>query len=255
MGLFFGLNKASGSVPPPPEENILLTNLEAYWKLDESSGAQLMDSHTNNLDSASNSTTSTTGKLNGCISCDGTQYASFGNNLNFERTDAFSFSVWVYRDSANTLDTVISKMESTGAARGYLFMLRNSGAGIKPTKLHFGLRSDSATLNQFTIFGEAGDIYAGEWYHVGVTYDGSSVAAGVKFYVNGQPEEIYVYDDNLTGTIVSTANLCLGARPTSTTQYMNGKIDEVGIWSRVLTATEMNLLYNSGKGFAYESFQ
>ena len=160
MGLFFGLNKASGSTPIP---NILLTNLEAYWKLDEAGGAQLMDAHTNNYDSAGNTTTTTTGKLNGCIACDGTQYASFGNILGFERTDAFSFSAWVYRDSADTLDTVISKMESTGDARGFLFMLRNSGAGLQPYKLHFALRNNTSG-NDFSIFGSLYPIETGNWY-------------------------------------------------------------------------------------------
>ena len=33
--------------------------------------------------------------------------------------------------------------------------------------------------------------------------------------------------------------------------YHDGLIDEVGVWSRLLTADEKTALYNSGSGLAY----
>jgi hypothetical protein len=46
----------------------------------------------------------------------------------------------------------------------------------------------------------------------------------------------------------SVTNLVLG---NITSYYLNGKIDEVGIWNDALTATEVNSLYNGGLGLSY----
>src|SRR5262249_31508245 len=35
------------------------------------------------------------------------------------------------------------------------------------------------------------------------------------------------------------------------THYFNGAIDEIGVWNRALTSTEITNLYNSGAGLAY----
>ena len=35
---------------------------------------------------------------------------------------------------------------------------------------------------------------------------------------------------------------------------VQGMMDEVGVWSRALSADEIALLYNSGSGLAYEDF-
>ncbi len=34
-------------------------------------------------------------------------------------------------------------------------------------------------------------------------------------------------------------------------QYLNGALDEIGLWTRVLTSTEVTQLYNGGAGLAY----
>jgi hypothetical protein len=44
----------------------------------------------------------------------------------------------------------------------------------------------------------------------------------------------------------------IGARRTSDNQApFDGLIDEVGIWSRVLTAAEIAILYNGGSGITF----
>ena len=235
-----------------PVINNLLTNLQSYWKLDEASGAQSLDSHANNYDSVSNTTTSVAGILNNCVNCDGTQYVSYGNVLGYERTQPFSFSCWINRDNETYLNTIISKMEGAGDGRGMLLMARNVGAALQPNKLYFLLRN--TTSNYLAIFGSLYEINAGSWYHIVVTYNGNSLSTGVKMYVNNQLEVNDVYNDNLSNTIINTSNFCIGARPTATTQYHMGKIDEVAFWDRELTAEEVELLYNSGAGFAYEGF-
>jgi len=63
-------------------------------------------------------------------------------------------------------------------------------------------------------------------------------------------DEVVIVEDNLTGSISNSIDFNIGAR-NSATQYTNGIIDEVGIWDRVLTSTEITELYNSGVGKQY----
>jgi len=81
----------------------------------------------------------------------------------------------------------------------------------------------------------------GTWYHVGFTYDGDTLI----LYINGVEK---ARDESISG-IITTFNesVFFGSRAGSS-QWFNGKIDEVGIWSRVLNSTEISELYN---GLAY----
>jgi hypothetical protein len=53
-----------------------------------------------------------------------------------------------------------------------------------------------------------------------VTYDGSSVASGVKIYLNGTPMATTTNVDNLTGTIVTNQNFQIGYQNSGTGPYL-----------------------------------
>jgi hypothetical protein len=48
----------------------------------------------------------------------------------------------------------------------------------------------------------------------------------------------------------STNSVRIGSDP-SGTRYLDGRVDNVGFWKRVLTAQDRTDLYNSGKGLDY----
>ena len=59
------------------------------------------------------------------------------------------------------------------------------------------------------------------------------------------------YVDSAISTVAMT-EAWLGTRGFGgASQYFAGTIDEVGIWSRALTSTEVTSLYNGGAGFQY----
>lgn len=84
------------------------------------------------------------------------------------------------------------------------------------------------------------------WSFLVLTYDGSIM----KVYQNGtqiSPDG----GSNFSGswnTIYSNTGIQFGA---AATDFWNGYIDEVGIWSRALTQTEITTLYNNGTGLTY----
>jgi hypothetical protein len=48
------------------------------------------------------------------------------------------------------------------------------------------------------------------------------------------------------GIFDGTTAFLIGSRSGAT--YMNGRIDEVGVWKKLLSASELTELYNSGAG-------
>lgn len=90
---------------------------------------------------------------------------------------------------------------------------------------------------------------AGTWYHVAATYDGSRM----RIYLNG----VELADRACSGSIQTGNNagipLGVGAFPENATSWVDefpGALDEVKIWKRALTATEILAEMNAGAGFS-----
>lgn len=85
------------------------------------------------------------------------------------------------------------------------------------------------------------------WNHVVVTYDGSqSYTSRVKMYVNGVEEPLF---DELIGTPNNTTTfsqpLVIGGS-TAWGEFLNGSLDEIMIFNKVLSADEAKMLYARG---------
>lgn len=84
-------------------------------------------------------------------------------------------------------------------------------------------------------------ISANTWYHIAGTFDGSKLS----IYINGSLDSSL----NFVGTIGTPAsyNLAIGGLGYSPANYnINGKIDEVRIYSEALVAGEIQKHYAEG---------
>lgn len=85
------------------------------------------------------------------------------------------------------------------------------------------------------------------WYHVVVTYDGSSAAAGLKIYVDGQPAKTGIAYDRLTRNITEWRegyyDFAIGSRYRDR-GFKNGKVDEFRLFDRELAAVEAAHLFD-----------
>jgi hypothetical protein len=185
-----------------------------------------------------NGPTFSTGSL-GSIGFDGVDdYVNYGNALNFERTDSFSFSFWARANSLTTFSTLIAKMDSS--ARGYFFAVETDGA------LVFILRNTLTTNNLF-VRTSTPQVVVNVWYNLTVTYNGTSLANGVSFYVNSSPTSNVVSFDNLTSTIITSQSGSIAARPFLGGGYLNGNIALSQVYNRALSASEVLQNYNALK--------
>lgn len=73
----------------------------------------------------------------------------------------------------------------------------------------------------------------GRWYHTAVVYDGSKIT----FYIDGQADANVVNANVVFGIL--NEPLVLGADWAGAPEYFNGSMDEVRVWNRPLSASEI----------------
>lgn len=155
---------------------------------------------------------------------------------NFERSESWSFECWFYQTSIKSAALISN---TNADMRGWLVTLytgRNIGMALSNTNgsNFLAVRTASAQYTYNT------------WNHVVFTYNGTSTPSGIKCYINGAAKTLSTLGDTLTASIKSDSQLWLGH--SNVYPYLNGRLDEVVLYDRVLTQTEVSQRYNSGAG-------
>lgn len=93
----------------------------------------------------------------------------------------------------------------------------------------------------FTTLNSTATVNDGNWHHVAFTYSSS----GMKIYIDGSLNVSNIVDVNQLTT--ATSNLFIGARSLFGTlsKYFNGDIDEVAIFNKALSLSEVGLIYDA----------
>ncbi|MFN0198707.1 MAG: DUF1553 domain-containing protein [Planctomycetaceae bacterium] len=155
--------------------------------------------------------------------CETTDAKSF----DFERTDAFSFGCWVHPVSPSA-GCVLSKVDDEQFIRGFDLIIEKGKAAI-----HLNHRAESDAIQVKSVR----PIAVNQWQHIAVTYDGSSRAAGLRIYLNGEPSTTLIQVDRLENTIRNDQPFRIGRR--SDSLAFNGMVDEVCLFDRELSADEI----------------
>jgi hypothetical protein len=158
------------------------------------------------------------------------QFLNFGNTLAFERTNSFSFSLWVFPNALGTIG-FISKVAGN---RGYNLVYVSGN-------LRFQLGSGPGNILDVTF----GALTNSVWQHVVITYNGTSVPSGLNCYVNGTIRSKTIITNALTGTVVTNANLQIAAS-NGGLNFFNGNVDELLCTNTELTLAQVLSIYNSG---------
>lgn len=225
----------------------IISRLIAYWKLDESSGDALSTTNGAVILTNNGSTPYAPALINNGIDFGTANTNKFLRNtssLGLSPSGPYSCSFWVKVRTAPTSGQFqIFKDFLCGSgssqARYQVFYFNNSG-----TKQLIFRRGNASVDNDVTYNVDLG---TSSFFHIGYTYNGSTVTA----YVNGV--SVGTVASSGVGMYSLTNNFTLGtsidAVPASGFSF--AYIDEVGVWEKTLSGGEVTTLYNSGIGIQY----
>jgi hypothetical protein len=152
-------------------------------------------------------------------------------------SNTFSISTWVMFNSISASGTIAATYVSGSGNLGWYLRFSTS------SKLEFGYTdgTQQSVSNSFTP-------NTGQWYHVVVTVGSNNVI----LYING------TQNASLSSTTISyTGNpdLYLGKLGTLSSSYLDGKIDQVRVFNKAISAAEVTTLYNENPLVASYRFE
>jgi len=211
--------------------------LVGYWSFEEGIGTKAgdMSGNGNNgtLTLMDPATDWVNGKRGKALDFDGVNdYVNLGTFSVV--SDQMTMAAWVYVTAFSSPDVqerIINKADGTGTENHdwMLSFIDNSGRKLR---LRF-----NRSIN--TLIGNT-NLSAGRWYYVAATYNNGT---GI-IYLDGVADGSGSFG---TGTLPNNTNpVYIGAK-SSLVEFLNGKIDEVRIYNRALSASEVANLYNASK--------
>ncbi|MBN2225982.1 MAG: LamG domain-containing protein [candidate division Zixibacteria bacterium] len=174
------------------------------------------------------------GVINGCLEFGGGHIKN--DNYSFPHNNEFSFSFWMWIDNRSDQHSYLISfnMGSGSYNRPFIGTLTN----IDQDKIRsFVLNPTDNTFTRNYLFKYH------EWTHVAYVYGQKRQS----LYINGKK----VFYKNNTTQVDYLCRFLMGDN-TKGTRKLIGKIDELGMWNRVLTEREVDELYNNGIGLSFK---
>ena len=212
----------------------LLTGLLSYWKVDGNS----TDSTWTNSGTDTN-VTYTSGGNNGKINQGANFVGTGGINLSTTSslTNQLTFSFWVNCTSVTSYQWIFVKSDGVWPTTSSWAVMFSPSASS--WKLAFSTWNGSSERRL-----ETTALSNNTWYHVVCTYDGATM----KIYINNWTPVTLSASWNINNITKATA---WGRYGSYAGLYLTWAIDEMGVWSRAITAAEVTTLYNGWTGLQY----
>ena len=193
--------------------------LIGYWDFEEI-GTTYYDRGYNSNNATSTADYHTdSGKVGKGVSLNGTQILSVANSPSLQQPTPLTLAGWFYFNSLSSPSTdiyLIHKFEYKATLKSY-----NS----KPSLNIGGEKTGNTTM------------LIGRWYHIAATCDSS----GVKIYLNG----VLDGSNSTSCSVTSASNPWYLGGYTPASPRLNGKMDEIRIYNRALSASEIYSLAGS----------
>lgn len=208
-----------------------ISGLVGQWKLDENTGATTADaSGSGNSGTLTSGATWGTGQSGSAVSFDGVDdYVQVGAPSSLVMTSAVSLSAWIYPTGAG----------SNGTYGGTILVKEGEYvlARFPNGKIQWGF----ANTNPGWLFVDTGYTAAlNQWTHIAVTYDNGTI----KTFANGTLVNTYSGSGTIGDAIPAQNDFRIGGRQ-AISQNFQGRIDEVRVYNRALTATEVSSLVSA----------
>jgi hypothetical protein len=244
---------ASGNITTSAAVNVTVNNpttLIAALNLNEGSGTTTADisgySHNGTL---VNGPTWGAGKYGQGVNLDGTNdYINIPDHADFslDPAQSYTWSGWLKKNNFNEWSTVWSQ---TLDANNFFYFYAHTSTDVDGGPVTNGISAYwwcNGGASKIGAHSSNNVLTAGQWSHVAITYDASQPQNNrFTIYVNGV--DVTVRNDvSSTGTItaINPANIRIGSNQPFG-EYMNGSVDEVRYYKRLLSAAEVQTDMNS----------
>ena len=228
LGASLVITPFAQSVSAVPPAGTTLTGLAAYWSFDSSSNFNVPDVGGSTLTKGNGASWSASGKFGGALSLNGgsqslydtssPSYLPVGNS-------SYTQSVWFKPDVVSGNGGLVGWGDYFSSRRVNALRLYQNSGGFR----HYWWGAD------LDCTGAQCPISTGTWYHVASTWDGTTR----KLFVNG----VLKRSDTPGANDATAANFHIGK--TCCSEFFNGLIDDVAIYTRALSAEEVAELANS----------
>ena len=178
------------------------------------------------------------GKIGQALNFDGVDdYVDAGSGTVLDNITTKTISLWIYKTGANAARFWMNKgwVTGTGGGNGWQWGFRGNGTT-------FDYRH-SWSITNGSWQGTA-QMVANRWYHVALTYDASSTSNNPRMFINGVEDTVSILNTP-SGTVGNdNANLLvIGAESNAGDNPFTGLIDDVRIYNRAMSASEIRMLY------------
>ena len=213
-------------------------NLVAWW-----SG----DGHPNDIQGTNNGTfsaaTYASGKVNQAFSLNGSSaFVEIPDTPSVSIAGAISIDAWINPTTTVAFQTILSKYDSPANQLSYILGV-NAGGGLRFVVYQTGDGSISRGVDT-----ASGFVPTGTFTHVAATFDPATQA--IKIYVNGVDTNaaLIAGSTSVFAIFDSTAAVRIGDVVNSGggPVLFAGLIDEVDLFNRALSASEVQAIYNAG---------
>lgn len=209
------------------------SGLVGEWKMDGNANDSTPNRDNASMGSGVTAGTDREGKSTSALNFDGTAnaYAALGSPAALNSGSGLSISGWVKFNPAGM--GVYQVLISKGADSA--FELNKSSDNCLRVELYTGAyyRAQEATCSLTN---------ANTWYYVTATYSVSSGA--IKLYVNGVSGSVSLVDSVHAGPTNTAGNVYIGARSAGSLD-LNGSLDDLRVYNRVLSDQEVANIYGS----------
>jgi hypothetical protein len=218
-------------------------NIISYWKWDAASG-NAADSAGSNTLTNNNTTPYVAGLLNNAADFEASSNQNFsitaGAQTGLNYTGDHSWQWWFKPESFSAVYNAFASRQSVSGNDGYQYGVYDAGAG----SIHLNAQISNGTGQDN--YDAVAALTAGNWYHIVWTWN-SAGKNGI-FYINGSSaiNQTKTRALNDSGTTFN-----MGSNPGGTSIFLDGILDETGLWGRELTSAEVTTLYNSGTPLPY----
>ena len=222
----------------------LVDNLIAFWKLEEASGSRIDSVGSNNL-TDNNTVTQATGIVGNAaqFARANSEHLSILDNIDLSTGDIdFSFACWIYLDSKTNSSSILGKWTGLADQREYLLIY----LGGATDRFHFVVSGDGNGTQSKNINADTfGAVPTGVWIFVVFWHDATANTVNISVNNGAVDSAAHTF-----GVFDGTGDFNIGATEAAF-DFMDGRIDAVGFWKKVLSAAERTELYNNGNGLEY----